>query len=77
MRYVAVVLLASVALLSAKERKVTESVVKQDTIVSMKVDTTKTVMYDTLRITKTFNDTSILVKADTVKADDKRKAKRK
>jgi hypothetical protein len=39
-------------------------IIKMDTITQL--DTLKFIKYDTLKITKTFRDTSILVKQDTI-----------
>jgi lipopolysaccharide export system protein LptC len=77
MRIILSVLLAMAVGVFAKERKVTETVIKPDTIVSFKTDTIKTVNYDTLKITKVYNDTAVLLKADTVKAPQKKPAVKK
>jgi hypothetical protein len=49
----------------AANRTVTTKVAKADT--TFKVDTARIIKYDTMLITKTFKDTSILLKTDTAK----------
>lgn len=58
-------ILLAVGLVSAKTKVVTEKVLKADTVVTVKCDTTKTVIYDTITVNKTVQDTSILLKTDT------------
>lgn len=71
MRYGFILLLAIVGLSFAAQRPVVEKVVVSDTIITIKVDTIKSIRYDTLKITKVYNDTALLVKQDTVKAQGK------
>ena len=51
--------------------KTVKKTVKVDTVVTYKYDTIKAVRIDTLKIAKMFNDTAILVKQDTAKANGK------
>jgi hypothetical protein len=76
MKFLAVLLAIAVSVLAAQKVE-TVKVIKADTIVTIRVDTIRTVKYDTLYVRKTFNDTSILIKQDTVKAPAKTETKKK
>lgn len=77
MRLILSVLLVVAVGVFAKERKIVETVIKTDTIVTFKTDTIKTVKYDTLKITKVYNDTAVLLKTDTAKSEAKKPAVKK
>ena len=66
-----VVALGSVAISSqgTKTNSKTELVIRPDT--TIKIDTIKKITFDTTVITKTYKDTSVLVKIDTTKAKHK------
>lgn len=73
MRKVLFVMIAVVALSHAGQRKVVTKIVKADTVVTIKMDTIKTVTYDTLLVRQLVQDSSWVVKADTVKAAEVKK----
>jgi hypothetical protein len=61
----------------ASSRVVSTKVIKADTsIVSIKLDTIRKVTYDTFYVNKTYIDTSLLTKLDTVKHAAAPKAKK-
>jgi len=66
-----VVVLSIVAVCFAGQRTETSKIIVADTITEIKIDTVKTVKYDTLVVTKVINDTSLIVKTDTVKVSAK------
>jgi hypothetical protein len=67
-RKVFIVLLALCFVVVAKQRTELTKVVKTDTTVVAPFDSTVLVREDTLKITTTFQDTSLVIKRDTVKA---------
>jgi len=77
MRKAALALLVLAAICLAGQRKVVKRVVVADTVVTVKVDTIKTVKYDTLLVRQIVQDSSWVVKADTVKASEAAKQKPK
>lgn len=77
MRKVALALLVLVAICLAGQRKVVKRVIVADTVVTIKVDTIKTVNYDTILVRQIVQDSSWVVKADTIKASDVDKQKPK
>ena len=77
MKKVLFVLIAVVAMSHAGQRKVVTKIVKADTVITIKVDTIKTVKYDTLLVRQLVQDSSWVVKADTVKAPEVKKAAKK
>ena len=75
MKFLAIILL--VAICFAGQRTETNKIIVADTITEIKIDTTKTVKYDTLIITKVVNDTSLVVSVDTAKVKTIVKTKKK
>lgn len=67
----AIVLVTALGCFAAQRTEVVK-VTKCDTVITIKVDTIKTVVWDTLVVTKTFHDTSIVMKTDTVKVAGKK-----
>jgi hypothetical protein len=65
-KLVVLVLILTVCLFAATRTEVAKIAVV-DTVKTFKVDTVKTTVTDSFEIVKTFKDTSILVKIDTVK----------
>jgi len=65
-KVLAIILVLALGCLAA-QKTVVVKVARADTVVTIKVDTIKTVVWDTLVITKTVNDTVITLKTDTVK----------
>ena len=53
---------------SSANKTITMMSVKADTTYKVKLDTTRAIKYDTSFITKTFKDTTLLLKVDTTKA---------
>jgi hypothetical protein len=64
MKLVALLVLIACTILTAGPRISVEKVIRPDTLMVVKHDTTYQVRYDTIRISKTYNDTSLFVKAD-------------
>lgn len=85
MRKAAITLLVLAAICFAGQRKVVKKIVKADTVVTIKADTVvtikldtiKTVRHDTLLVRQLVQDSSWVVKADTVKAPDTKKPPKK
>ena len=70
---IAIILIAAFGCLAAQKTEVVK-LTKADTIVTIKMDTIKTIVWDTMIITKTVNDTAIVLKTDTVKVSGAKKA---
>ena len=66
-----VMLLAFALVVSAGIKKETATIILPDTVLVIKQDTTKFFRLDTTRITKTYNDSLIFLKADTSKSPGK------
>lgn len=64
MKLVALLVLVACTILMAGPRNSTEKVIRADTIMVVKQDTSYQVRYDTIKITKMYIDTSLFVKAD-------------
>jgi predicted metal-dependent TIM-barrel fold hydrolase len=67
MRYAVLALFVLSCAVYAKQRTETVRVVKTETTVAATPDSTRLAWEDTLKITTTYRDTSIVVKIDTVK----------
>jgi len=72
-KVLAIILVLALGCLAA-QKTVVVKVARADTVVTIKVDTIKTVVWDTLVITKTVNDTILVLKTDTVKIEGKKVA---
>ncbi len=67
MRFLVIAVLAVCCAVSAKPRTELTKVVKSDTMVTMSPDSVRLAWEDTLKITTLFQDTSLIVKKDTLK----------
>jgi hypothetical protein len=55
----------------AAPKQTVKTIVKADTTITTKIDTIRTVTYDTIKVTTILKDTSIVAKIDTVKTKSK------
>jgi hypothetical protein len=65
MRILMITILCFSFALIAAPRIVVEKIIKADTIYTTKLDTIRLITYDTIKITKTIQDTVIVKKSDT------------
>lgn len=66
MKVTALLVLIASTILIAGPRNTTEKVIRTDTLITVKQDTIYQIKYDTIKISKVYNDTSILVKTDSL-----------
>lgn len=66
MKVIALIVLIVSTILIAGPRSTVDKVVRADTIMTVRQDTIYQIRYDTIKISKVYNDTSILVKTDSL-----------